>query len=57
LVETVFNLDGIGRWVAMAAVNLDMPALIGFILFFGVFFVVTSFIVDVIYAYLNPTDR
>jgi peptide/nickel transport system permease protein len=54
LVETVFNIDGVGRWVAMAASGSggipDIAPLFGFALFAGIVYVAANFIMDILYA-------
>ena len=61
ITETVFNIDGIGRWAAMAAGGAgavpDIPAVLGFALFSGIIYVVANLIVDVLYAYVDPQIR
>jgi peptide/nickel transport system permease protein len=55
--ETIFNRQGLGWWVAQAAVQLDVPAIMFNVLFLGVVFVTINLIVDVIYAYIDPRIR
>jgi dipeptide transport system permease protein len=61
ITETVFNIDGIGRWAALAAGGgggvPDIPAVLGFALFAGVIYVVVNLIVDILYAYVDPRIR
>jgi peptide/nickel transport system permease protein len=57
ITETIFNRQGIGWWVAQAAVQLDVPAIMFNVLFLGVVFVTVNLIVDVIYAYIDPRIR
>jgi peptide/nickel transport system permease protein len=57
VVETVFNYRGLGAFAASAAVQLDMPSILGFSLFNGVLLVVTNLIVDVMYAFFDPRVR
>jgi ABC-type dipeptide/oligopeptide/nickel transport system permease component len=55
VVETIFNFKGIGQWAAAAALQLDIPSVLGFALFAGVIMVVGNLVVDIMYVYLNPT--
>jgi len=54
LTETVFFMPGVGRELITALAKRDFPIIQGLILFFAAVFVVTSLIVDLSYAFLNP---
>ncbi len=57
LVETVFAFPGIGRYAAQSALNLDIAAITGVSIFVAVVYVVTNFVVDVLYALIDPRVR
>lgn len=57
ITETIFNRKGLGWWWARAAVQLDVPAILGAVLFSGLLFVLTNLVVDLMYAYLDPRVR
>ncbi|MBE0478163.1 ABC transporter permease [Candidatus Aerophobetes bacterium] len=57
ITETIFNRKGLGWWWANAATQLDIPAVLGAVLFNGVLFVLTNLIVDLLYAYFDPRIR
>lgn len=57
ITETVFNYKGLGFWAARAAVQLDIPAVLGFALFVGIVYIFANLIVDVLYAYIDPRVR
>lgn len=57
ITETVFNRKGLGWWWARAAVQLDIPAVLGAVLFNGILFVLANLIVDLLYAYFDPRVR
>jgi len=61
ITETVFNINGIGRWAATAAGGggtvPDVPAVLGFSLFAGIVYVVANLVVDILYAYVDPRIR
>jgi dipeptide transport system permease protein len=61
ITETVFNINGVGRWAAIAAGGgggvPDIPAVLGFALFTGIVYVIANLIVDVMYAYIDPRIR
>lgn len=55
--ETVFQYKGIGFWAALAATQLDVPAVLGFALLVGVVFILANLVVDILYAYVDPRVR
>lgn len=57
ITETIFARTGIGWWMAEAATQLDVPAIMFNVLFLGVVYVVINLIVDIIYAYVDPRVR
>jgi peptide/nickel transport system permease protein len=54
LTETVFNWPGIGRLAYEAVFNLDVPLIMGTVLFSALLIVVANLAVDVIYVWLDP---
>jgi peptide/nickel transport system permease protein len=57
LVETVFNIPGIGRASYDAIINGDLPMIQGTVLIGAFFIVIANLIVDVLYAYIDPRVR
>jgi peptide/nickel transport system permease protein len=57
LTESVFNLQGVGQYLAQSTQALDVPPVIVITLFLSFFVVVLSAITDVIYAILDPRIR
>lgn len=57
LVETVFNIPGIGSLNYDAIVNADYPVIQGTVLLAACFVIVANIVVDVLYAYLDPRVR
>jgi peptide/nickel transport system permease protein len=57
LVETVFDIPGIGRLNYEALLRSDFPIVQGTVLFASLFVVVANIVVDIIYAYLDPRVR
>ena len=57
ITETIFIYKGIGWWAWQAAVNLDIPAILGFALFNAVLFVTVNLVVDVLYTRVDPRVR
>jgi peptide/nickel transport system permease protein len=57
LTETVFNWPGIGRLAYEAVFNLDIPLIMGTVLFSAFLVVVANLLVDLLYAWLDPRIR
>jgi peptide/nickel transport system permease protein len=57
LVETVFNIPGIGRLNYDAITHSDFPIVQGTVLAAAMFIVVANIVVDIAYAYLDPRVR
>jgi peptide/nickel transport system permease protein len=57
LVETVFNIPGIGRLSYDAILNGDLPMIQGTVLIGAFFIVMASLIVDIAYAFIDPRVR
>jgi dipeptide transport system permease protein len=57
ITETVFVRPGIGWWMARAATQLDVSAIMFNVLFLAVVFVAVNLIVDLIYAAIDPRIR
>jgi peptide/nickel transport system permease protein len=57
LIETVFNIPGIGRLNYDAIIHGDIPIVQGTVLLGAMFIVVANIIVDILYAYLDPRVR
>jgi peptide/nickel transport system permease protein len=57
LVETVFNIPGIGRLNYDAITHSDFPIVQGTVLLAALFIIVANIVVDIAYAYLDPRVR
>ena len=57
VVETVFNIPGIGRLAYDGIQNADLPIIQGTVLFGAFFIVIANLIVDIAYAFLDPRVR
>jgi peptide/nickel transport system permease protein len=57
LVETVFNIPGVGRLAYDSIQNSDLPMIQGTVLLGAFFIIVANLVVDVIYAFLDPRVR
>ena len=54
LIETVFNINGMGRLIITGIQTQDYPLVMGTTLFFGVLFLIGAIITDISYAYIDP---
>lgn len=54
LTETVFDWPGIGRLAFDAIFNLDIPLIMGTVLFAAFLIVVANLVIDLLYAWLDP---
>jgi peptide/nickel transport system permease protein len=57
LTETVFNWPGIGRLAYEAIFSLDIPLIMGTVLFAAFLIVAANLAVDLLYAWLDPRIR
>ena len=57
ITETVFGLPGLGRYMLQAIYNFDYLALVGSVFLVAIIYVTVNFIVDVLYAVIDPRVR
>ncbi|AAL63386.1 ABC transporter permease [Pyrobaculum aerophilum] len=57
ITETIFGLPGLGAYAVQSIYYLDFPAIIGTTFVFAIIYVTTNFIVDVLYALIDPRVR
>ena len=57
IVETIFELPGLGRFTMDAILKRDYPVIQGVVLFSALIFVGINLIVDLLYAWINPRIR
>ncbi|MBS1199498.1 MAG: oppB [Proteobacteria bacterium] len=57
VVETLFGLPGMGRYLVQAALNRDYTLVMGVVIVYGAFMIVLNLVVDVTYACLDPRVR
>lgn len=57
VVETIFQVPGLGRFFVTAAFNRDYTMVLGTVLFYATLIVLLNLAVDVILAWLNPKVR
>ncbi|TLD72390.1 ABC transporter permease [Phragmitibacter flavus] len=54
VVESVFQVPGLGQHFVSAVVNRDVSLTVGVVAFYGVFVVVFNFLVDILQVWINP---
>jgi oligopeptide transport system permease protein len=54
VVETVFNIPGLGRYFIQSISNRDYPIIMGTTIFFASLVILMSFTVDIIYRIIDP---
>ena len=57
IMESIFNLPGLGRLMVVALVDRDYPVVSGVNLFFGAGVVLFNLLIDLLYPYLDPRVR
>lgn len=54
VVEQIFRVPGLGRFFVQSAFNRDYTLIMGTVIVFSVILVIMNFIVDIVYALLDP---
>lgn len=57
VVESIFNIPGMGRMFVLAAFNRDYTLIMGLVVFFALLVVVFNAVVDILLGMLNPKLR
>ena len=57
IIETLFNLPGLGSLLVQSLSNRDYPMVSGINLFFATFILFANLLIDLMYAYLDPRIR
>ncbi len=57
IIETIFNVPGMGLLTIEVLNSRDYPLLSGIVLCVSILVVMTNIVVDICYAYLNPRIR
>ncbi len=56
-IELIFGWNGLGKEIVDALNTLDLPVIMGSVVFIAFIFLIINIIVDLIYAYLDPKIR
>jgi oligopeptide transport system permease protein len=57
VIERIFSIPGLGSYFVQGALNRDYTLVMGVVIFYGVLIIVLNFLVDLVYAWLNPKVR
>jgi len=57
VIERIYSIPGLGSYFVQGALNRDYTLVMGVVIFYGVVIILLNFIVDLIYAWLNPRIR
>jgi len=57
VVEQIFGIPGLGRYFVQGALNRDYTLVMGVVVFYGALIILFNFIVDLVYAMLDPKIR
>lgn len=57
VIERIYSLPGLGSYFVQGALNRDYTLVMGVVVFYGIVIIVLNFIVDLLYAWLNPRIR
>src|ERR687888_318168 len=57
VIEVIFNWPGVGQLLYDGLSNRDFPMVQGVVLMSGLFIVLLNFVIDILYAYVDPRIR
>ncbi len=57
ITELVFGIPGLGKYFVISISNRDYPVIMGTILLYAVFLVISNLVVDILYGFLDPRIR
>lgn len=57
VIERIYSIPGLGSYFVQGALNRDYTLVMGVVVFYGVVIILFNFIVDLLYAWLNPRIR
>jgi len=57
VIETIFDLPGLGRYFVTGALNRDYTLVLGIVVFYGALIILCNFLVDLLYGWLDPRSR
>jgi len=57
VIERIYSIPGLGSYFVQGALNRDYTLVMGVVIFYGVIIILLNFIVDILYAWMNPKIR
>ena len=57
VIERIYSIPGLGSYFVQGALNRDYTLVMGVVIFYGCVIVLLNFVVDMLYAWLNPKIR
>jgi len=57
VVETIFGLPGLGRYLVQGALNRDYTLVMGMVIVYAALMIALNLLVDIVYAWLDPRVR
>jgi len=57
VIERIFSIPGLGSYFVQGALNRDYTLVMGVVIFYGLLIILLNFLVDLLYAWLNPKIR
>jgi len=57
VIERIYSIPGLGSYFVQGALNRDYTLVMGVVIFYGVIIILLNFIVDLLYAWMNPKIR
>lgn len=57
VIETIFNIHGMGQLIVTSIIQRDYPLIMGIVLVISVIYVVVNFIIDLLYGLVDPRIR
>ena len=57
VIETVFALPGLGRYVVQGALNRDYPLVLGVVTLYAALIILFNLLADILYGWLDPRVR
>jgi len=57
IIERIFSIPGLGSYFVQGALNRDYTLVMGVVIVYGVLIILLNFLVDLVYAWLNPKVR
>ncbi len=57
IVESIFQIPGVGRYFIEGAINRDYTLVMGTVVMIAVFTILFNLVVDILYAFIDPRVR